>query len=337
MKFANPVYLNLIWVLLPLFFVYILAEKRHTKAFSKFVKLPFQRVLLGEFRSQSIRTHFLMMFVVIALLICAAARPQWGIKEQRIQSKGIDLIIAVDVSKSMLAQDYLPDRFTRAKRILQDILWSAKGDRIGVIAFSGSSQVKCPLTLDYSMAKTALQSLEVGENQPGTDLSNAIDTAIKAFDTGSSGERVLVLLTDGEDHSDNLDSAINEAIEKDIKIFTIGIGTSEGIPLLESDKSYKRDKQGKIVNSKLNFDVLQNIASKTNGLALKAEKSGNTESNTIMAEISTLQKSLQQDRIMQTYTERYQYFLLAALAILFVMMLMPNRRNPNFNKYKGLT
>ncbi|MDD4278673.1 MAG: VWA domain-containing protein [Candidatus Sumerlaeales bacterium] len=300
---------------------------------SLFARLYIIRHLLGKRLPHNIIVHATLISAIAIVLVFASARPQWGVKEQRILSRGLDLIIAVDVSKSMIAQDYSPSRLNRAKEILQNILWETRGDRIGVVAFAGTAQIKCPLTLDYSMAKTTLQSIQAGcISSQGTNIGNAIDTAIKAFDIGSSGERVLVLLTDGEDHEPGLDEAIQKAASKNIKIYTIGIGTSEGIPLLENDQSYKRDNQGKVINSKLNFDLLQKVAEQTGGIAVKASNDGTADSSKIMSEISKLQKTTQQDKVMRTFTERFQLFVLLALILLIIEMMIPNRKNKYYQK-----
>lgn len=333
MKFANPYALQFLLLIPVMTLIVYFGIRRKLSTKSLFIKPFLFRHLAGSRLPMSDWKHFLIFLIAIVGLIIAAARPQLGFEERKIQSRGIDLIVAIDVSNSMLAEDIKPNRLTRAKAVLQEILWSTRGDRIGVVAFAGSAQVKCPLTLDYAMAKTALQTIDAGTaGTPGTDLGAAIDASIKAFETGSSGERVLVLLTDGEDHEAEVSEALKAATEKKVRVYTIGIGTSEGVPLPQTDNSYKRDKTGKIITSRLNVDVLKTIAEKTGGKTVLAGDSGNSASQTIMDDIGTLKKSEQQDQTFRIYIERYHWFLFPALILLVLEMLLIPKRNTSFRR-----
>ena len=259
----------------------------------------------------------LSLFAVTGIIF-ATARPQWGWEDRRIVSRGVDLMIAVDTSTSMLAQDYKPNRLTRAKELLQNIIWEAKGDRIGVMAFAGNSVVLCPLTLDYSMANTALESVDTKTvSTQGTAIGVAIDAATKAFESGGAGERVLVLLTDGEDQGTQPMEAAKRAQAAKIKIFSIGIGSTQGT-LIPMGGGYKQDKEGHPVNSKLDFQTLTDIANATSGRAMKANFSGAAEVTSILTELNRLKGANQQDRIYRVYKERYPWFLVPAILLLLL-------------------
>lgn len=328
MIFANPQAFQLLILIPILLLIAWFAPAALARRKGKFVKPYLFGHLAGARLPVGVGRRMVYLCVAIALLACAAARPQFGYEERKIRSRGIDLIVAIDVSNSMLAADHKPNRLARAKAILQDILWTAKGNRIGVVAFAGSAQIKCPLTLDYAMAKTALQTLETASvGTPGTNLGNAIDASIRAFETGSSGERVLVLLTDGEDHEQEIDRAVKVAAEKQVRVYTVGIGTSEGVPIPTSDSSYKRDKDGKIINSRLNVDALTQIADGTGGMFLQAGEGGNAVAHTISAQIEQMIKVDQQDQTFKIYIERYHWLLIPAIVILLFEMLLIPRRN----------
>jgi Ca-activated chloride channel family protein len=251
-------------------------------------------------------------------VVFATARPQWGWEDRRIVSRGVDLMIAIDTSTSMLAQDYKPSRLERAKELLQNIVWEAKGDRIGVMAFAGNAVVLCPLTLDYSMANTALESVDTKTVQAqGTAIGVAIDAATKAFETGGAGERVLVLLTDGEDQGTQPMEAAKRAQTAKVKIFCIGIGSTQGT-LIPLGGGYKQDQEGHPVNSRLDFQTLTDIAQLTSGRAMKANFSGAAEVTSILGELNQLKGVNQQDRIYRVYKERYPWFLVPAILLLLL-------------------
>ena len=265
MRFANT---EALWALLALPLLALLVAwgiRGRRTMLGRFASLPLALGYLApRFSPARLRAKGLLLVAAAASLAFAAARPQWGFEDRKILSRGIDMVVAVDTSLSMLAQDYKPDRIARAKELLQDIIWSAKGDRLGVIAFAGDAYVMCPLTLDYSMASSVLKSLSVSTVPVrGTNVAAAINQALSAFSTGAGGERILVLLTDGEDHGGAATQAAERAAKEKVKIYTIGIGTSNGMPIPLPDGSYKQDREGKIVSTKLDFSTLTKISQMT--------------------------------------------------------------------------
>jgi len=268
-----------------------------------------------------------LLLLSLALVILAAARPQWGYEDRVLSSRGLDLVVAVDTSLSMLAQDYKPNRLARARDLLRNVIWQVRGDRVGVIAFAGSAVVKCPLTLDYRMALTALDLIDENAVETrGTAIGTAIRTALKAFEAGSGGERVLILLTDGEDQGSDPGGAADEAARAGVRIYTVGIGTTQGMPIPMPDGQYKADRTGKVVNSRLDFDTLAEIARKTGGKAVKANPSGRAELNVIFEDLEQLELTQQQERVFRVYHERFQWFLWPATILLAWEALETGRR-----------
>jgi Ca-activated chloride channel homolog len=316
MRFANP---HFLWALLAVpGFAALLwwSYRRRQQVLRRYASPAVLNYLAAGYSARKVLIKSILVLLAITGATFAAARPQWGFEDRHIISRGLDIIVAVDVSNSMLAKDYEPNRLARAKDILQNILWRAKGNRLGVIAFAGGAYVQCPLTLDYSMAKIALQAMSVNSvPTQGTALGAAIDTATKAFQAGSSGERVLVLLTDGEDQGSQPIEAATAAAKENVRIYTIGIGTTQGMPI-PFQGGYKQDKSGRIVNSRLDFTTLAKISQLTNGKAIKANTRGNAELDAILVDIDRLQKAQQQDKVFRVYTERFQWFLLPAIVLL---------------------
>ncbi|MGI8906616.1 MAG: VWA domain-containing protein [Candidatus Sumerlaeaceae bacterium] len=331
MRFGNP---QMLWVLVgvPVLAALIFwSQSRRRQALARFAgpaSLARMGISLPGWRAW---VRPALSLLAVSGIILATARPQWGWEDRRIVSRGVDLMIAIDTSNSMLAQDYKPNRLARAKELLQNIIWEAKGDRIGVMAFAGNTVVLCPLTLDYSMANTALESVdEKTIATQGTAIGLAIDAAIKAFEAGGAGERVLVLLTDGEDQGTEPLEAAKRAAAAKIKIFCIGIGSTQGT-LIPVQGGYKQDKEGHPVNSKLDFQTLSEIARHTNGRAMKSNFSGAAEVSSLLAELNHLKGANQQDRIYRVYKERYAWFLVPAIILLLLEAFGvggPRRRQP---------
>jgi Ca-activated chloride channel family protein len=230
----------------------------------------------------------------------------------------------------MTATDYQPTRLGRARQLLQDVIWQARGDRVGVMAFAGDAVVVCPLTLDSRMARIALDHISVNTvRTQGTDIAHAINTARSIFDQAGRGERVLLLLTDGECHSGRLPEAIEKAAQANIRIFAVGIGSTEGGPI-PTATGFLEDNNGQVVNSRLNLEALIQAAQKTGGRAVKANPTGDAEIRTIMNDIAGLQSQGQQEQTIRIHHERFFWFLLPALALLLIDSLLTVGWKPSF-------
>lgn len=316
MRFALP---HVLWALLGLPFLGLFLAwglRRRRLLLERYASPRLLPALGTPVRDWRLWLRPVLVLSATTLLIFAAARPQWGYEDRKVISRGVDILVAVDTSASMLAEDYRPNRLERAKDLLQDIIWRARGDRVGVMAFAGSVAIQSPLTLDYSMASAALKSLgPQSVAAGGTAIGKAIDAAVEAFKTASTGERVLVLLTDGEDQGSEPIDAAERAVKAGVKIYTIGIGTSQGVPI-PTDRGYKTDSAGQQVISKLDFQTLTRIAQITGGKAVKANPRGGAELDTILGDLEQLSKAEHQDRIYRVYKERFQWFLLPAILLL---------------------
>lgn len=268
--------------------------------------------------------RIVLFLLAFTCLVFALARPQWGYHERQVVTHGVDMVVAVDTSDSMMARDFQPNRMSRAKELLRNLIWEAQGSRVGIVAFSGSAVVMCPLTLDYNMAATALKAVDINTvSSEGTNIGAAIRAAKGAFEVSGANDRVMVLLTDGEqlDNPQELDVAVKDAAEVGIKIYAIGLGTTDGaiIPTLGGPK---RSRTGEIVKTSLNFEKLQEIADATGGKSIRAEPAGAGEIAEISAALSDFRGRKQQDKTYRIFHERYPLFLGAAVLLLLAEALL---------------
>lgn len=277
-------------------------------------------------RQQKVKAVFQLTAAVLFVLTLAG--PRWGQKFQEMRRRGVDVIVALDLSESMLAEDIKPNRLTQAKRELGLLINKLDGDRVGVVAFAGSAFMQCPLTLDYGAAKMLLNVLDISQMPlPGTNLADAIDAACDAFGSKDKKHKALVLLTDGEDHSGRLESAVERAKDEGVKIFAIGFGNPEGevIPVRDGNGNlieYKKDKDGKTVVSKLGEQELRDMASQT-GSAYYRASNGEVEVDRIADDIHRMEKKLLESKVYDQYEDRYMWTLAPLLFLLILEFLWP--------------
>ncbi len=325
--------LNLIWLilLLPLLILFFRwAIKRRIKSEELFADHPlWNRLRIGVSESKK-KFRPILLVTVAALLIFSLLQPRWGYHWEDVKRRGIDLIVAVDTSRSMLADDVKPNRLGRAQRELEDLVRLLKGDRVGLIAFSGSSFVLCPLTLDYGAFRMFIHDLSVTTiPRGGTDISGAILKGVEAFGDGTGEHKALLIISDGENLEGDYQAAAAEAKKRGIKIFTIGIGNPEGTPITISvpgGNSYLKDREGNIVVSKLDESVLQEIAVSTGGAYHRATASGMELDRIYTDRIAKMDKKELESTRRKVYEHRYQWPLLLALILLFLESIMGDKK-----------
>ena len=262
---------------------------------------------------QGRRLQTILWFTAVALAVVALSRPQWGSEVQVVERQGVQIVVALDVSKSMLAEDVKPDRLSRTKLEIVDLMGQLKGDELGVVLFSGAAFLQFPLTFDYSTAHTFLD--EAGPRmitRPGTAIGEAIDVALAAFNQQRASQKVIIIMTDGEGHEGDPVAAAQRALEQDIVIYTVGFGTPEGVPIPEygddGEVTYKRDSNDEVVLSKLDEVTLQLIARETGGKYYRARGDGSSVDE-LATELDGLQKESVQSEFQTRNVERFQLFL----------------------------
>ena len=277
-------------------------------------------------------------------LILAYTEPRWGTKTEILRRRGTDVVIALDTSFSMLAEDIKPNRIKQARYEIRRLIDSFQGDRVALVAFAGKSFVQCPLTSDYAAAKTLLEYIDIGIiPEPGSNIGGAIQGALSLLVSGSEAEsesQVIILFTDGEDLSGNVDDGIKQAKSHDVRIFTVGIGTPGGElkPIRDENgtvENYKKDKQNNIVKTSLDEKTLKKIASETNGTYLKTEN-GEVDVQAIINLLGLMKKSDLHERKISRLKERYQIPLGISLFFLFTWLALGERRKGmNYTQLRG--
>jgi Ca-activated chloride channel family protein len=323
MRFAEP---NFLWCLftLPLFaLLFYYAYRRRKKLAARFVSLSMLPKLSTSVSPWRRLAKVTLLLLALAFLFVALARPQWGRKMEHVERRGLDLVLLQDISLSMLAEDVKPNRLVRSRHEISAFLENLAGDRVGLVAFSGEAQVMVPLTLDYGTVQMMLRELNPGWLMPGTNLEQAIRKGMSLYkNSGGAGQySVMILMSDGEELEDAAVNAAKEAAEMGIRIYTIGIGSREGVPIpvktRNGEVAYKKDVQGNIVTTRLEEGTLQEIASVTGGLYFYASP-GEFQLQKVLTEIAGLEKKEHATDRMENYQDRYQIFL-ALAALLFLI------------------
>lgn len=330
MPFAHPHMLWLLLVFPPALVVFFWWSWRKRQVLlTQFIQARLLPGLVSGVSPARQKIRLTALVVAVACLILALARPQLGFTWEEVKHHGLDIVVAIDTSKSMLAEDIAPNRLTRAKLAALDLMQQARSDRLGLVAFAGTAYLQCPLTIDDLAFRQSVEALDVNTiPQGGTALAEAINTALTAFKEGDN-YKVLVLFTDGEDHDSGALEAAQKAAESGLHIFTIGIGTAEGELLRIKDAQggpdYIRDEQGNVVKSHLNEALLQDIARETKGFYLPL-RGAKTIDTLYTSGLAPLPKSESQEKLVKRFKEQYHWPLGLAIFLLAAEMIFPERR-----------
>ena len=342
MTFANPNVMFFLLLVPILVMVFVISERRRNRQVAAMASSDKPLLVMGA-RFERRLIYLILLCLGMALLVMAASRPQWGTRLDEARSRGIDILIAIDVSESMLAGDVSPSRIAKARQEVNKFLKLLDGDRVGLIAFAGSAYTYVPLTVDYSAVRLFLDSLEPGSiEDAGTDIGKSIDEAVKTFERSeSTAYKVLVVFSDGENHEDNPLEAVAKAVEKDIQIFCVGIGnvnkSGERIPILGEDGeiSYKVDQQDKLVITRLDEETLTNIATQGGGDYYRVSEAG-TELVAIYKSLEDKEDSEFSSRTNRRKEDRYQIPLLIAVLLLTVAYSLGTRSFKKLRRTQGV-
>lgn len=330
-RFEHTYLLYLLALIPLLWLLFILARNKRKKSIAAFGDDELVKQLMPDVSSSRPHWKFVLTSFAIAALVLGVANPQIGSKYEEVKREGFELVIALDISNSMLAEDLEPNRLERAKQAISKLIDQLKSDKIGIIVFAGQAYVQLPLTTDYAAAKLFLSTVspDIVPTQ-GTAVGSAIDLAIKSFGEKQDKNRAIIVITDGENHEDDAIQQATTAAEAGIAVHTIGVGSPDGTPIpfyINGKKSgFRKDSQGNTVVTKLNETLLQKVAAAGKGVYIR----GNNLSSgmkTLLEEINKMDKKEFDSKMFTDYEDRFQYLLAAAVLLLLAELLMPERKS----------
>jgi len=330
-KFENITYLCALLGLIPLIGIFIFYHFWRKRTYKKLGELQLVEQLAPENSKRKHIFKFILLFFAFIFLVIGIANPQIGTKFEKVKRSGVDVMIALDVSKSMLAEDIKPNRLERSKQFISRLIDKLQNDRIGLIVFAGNAYLQMPITIDYSAAKLFLNNVNT-EMVPtqGTAIGEAIELSTNSFNKEEKKFKTLIIITDGEDHEGDALTLAEDAAKEGVIVHTIGVGSPKGAPIpqyrngVQSD--FKRDENGNIVLSKLNETELQQIAVKGDGKYYRLS-SGTREIDAIISEISTMEKKNFEERVFTDYEDQYQYFLAVALILITLEFFISDKKS----------
>ncbi len=326
-SWREPLALVALAIVPVLVLVLVWARRRRQAALATFAAAELLPALVPDLDPRRRTLRAAAHVAAVLLLVVAIAGPLWGFRWEEVHREGVDLVVAIDTSRSMLATDVKPTRLARAKLAVHDLLTQLHGDRVALIAFAGSAFVQCPLTLDYGAVGQSLDAIDVGIiPKGGTALAEAIDAGLEALEGREGKHQAIILITDGEDHAGKVKEAAARAGERGVKIFTIGLGTSEGELIPLEGGGFVKDRAGQVVKSRLDQETLQQIAVDTGGVYLHATGAALALTDLYRDYIGTMEKRELASTLERRFEQRFQVPLALALVLLVVEALIGERR-----------
>ena len=330
-QFENPTYLYLLLLLPFIVAFYLYSNYKRRKAIRKFGDPELMAPLMPDVSKYRPDVKFWLLFSAAALFSFLLARPQFGSKTETVKRSGVEVIIALDISNSMLAKDkdVEPNRLERSKRLISKMVDELQNDKVGMIVFAGDAFTQLPITSDYISAKMFLESINPSLiSKQGTNIGAAINLAIRSFTPQEGVGRTIIVITDGENHEGGITEAIKSAKEKQIQINVMGVGTPDGSPIpIEGTNDFRKDSKGNVVISRLNEAMCQEIAKEGNGIYVRVDNS-NASQRSISQEIDKLAKTDIETTIYTDFNEQFQAVAWLILLLLFAELLILECRNP---------
>jgi len=336
-RLANPEYLYALLVIpaLVAFFWYYRIQRK--KALALFGQKDILAVLMPNVSASRPILKFTVLMLALASIIVGIARPQFGSKLKTEKRKGIELIIALDVSNSMMAEDIQPNRLERSKRAIAQLVDKLSDDKIGLIVFAGDAYVQLPITADYVSAKLFLNSINTNiVPTQGTAIGAAIKLGIKSFNPQFEGSKAMIIITDGENHEDDAVGAATEAAKQGISIYTIGMGLPQGGPIPDFSngmKTYRKDREGNTIVTKLDEPMLQKIAEAGKGAYIRANNA-QVGLNNLFNEVNKMEKAELETQIYADYADQFQYFIGLGLFLILLDFMILERKNKYLKNFR---
>ncbi len=330
------------FIVIPVLLIIFLIMMRWRKiSLKKLGHVPTIKRLMVDYPVYKHQFKFLVAILALSAIILGLANLQLGSKLEKVKRSGIDIVVALDVSKSMMAEDVRPNRLAKAQRFISKMIENMQNDRIALIVFAGNAYLQMPLTTDYAAAKMFLSTINTDMvPTQGTAISDAINQAVIAFEAGEQKHKALVMISDGEDHEQDALEIAKEVAEEGVSIFTIGVGSVQGAPIPVYRNGwqvdYKKDQSNNIVLSKLNEVMLQQLAAVADGEYIHLSDGGPNDINYLMKALGSIEKKDFEERIYTDYDDKFQYFLSAAFLLLALELLISVRSNKWFSNWSFL-
>ena len=336
MQLENKYYLYALLLVPALIIIYLLVDAWRKRALKAYGDIAVIQRLFPDVSNAKRITKFILYVCAFTLVIVGIVNPQIGTKLEEVKRKGADIMICLDVSNSMKAQDLQPSRLEKSKQAIAKLVDKLEGDRIGIIVFGGEAYVQLPITTDYAAAKLFLESINTDMiPTQGTDIAKAIDLAVESFGKDEGKNKAIVIITDGENHEENAVRAAEDAAEKNISIHTIGMGSENGAPIPEYrgdvQEGFKKDKQGNTIVTKLDEQNLQQIAAAGNGIYVRATNS-DAGLNNVLGALDKLEKKQFDSKMFSDYEDRFQWFIAAALLFLVIEIFITERKSKLYER-----
>jgi Ca-activated chloride channel family protein len=334
-RFGHPEYLYL-FLLLPLLlalFIYSMNQKK--RALKKFGNMEIIRRLMPDISLKKQYLKFWLLFVCAGLFILVISGPQFGSKLETVKREGIEVIVCLDVSNSMLSNDVSPTRLDKAKQLLSKLVDNLNNDKIGLIVFAGDAYIQLPITADYVSAKMFLSNINTSMvPTQGTAIGSAINLAVRSFTPSETSEKTIILITDAEDHEDNAIGAAEEALKKGITVNVLGIGSTKGAPIpIPGTNGFLKDKDENMVITRLNEEIAKQIAIAGKGIYVQTDNTNNAL-NVLKKELNKKTKSEVESKVYSSYDEKYQIPAWILLVILLLEFFILDRKNKIYRKIK---
>lgn len=334
-RFGEPVYLYLLIILPILVGLYLYSNYRRRKKIAQYGDPELLAHLMPDVSKYRPDVKFWLVFAALAMVIFMLARPQFGSKMETVKRQGVETVVALDISNSMLAQDVTPSRLEKSKKLISRLVETFNNDKVAMIVFAGEAFTQLPITSDYISAKMFLETINPSLiSTQGTDIAGAISLAMKSFTPNEGVGRAIVLITDGENHEGGAVEAAQEAAKKGVRVFVLGVGSPDGAPIpAEGTNEFRRDKDGNVIVTRLNEQMCQEIAKAGNGIYVRVDNTNNAE-RALNAEISKLAKADVETQVFTEFDEQFQVLAWLALILLAADLMLLERKNPLFKNIK---
>ena len=330
-RFEEPSYLYLLLLLPVIVVFYLYSNYRRKKNILRFGDPTLLNLLMPEVSQYRPIVKFWLILAAIGLCVVLLARPQFGTKMETVKRKGVEVIIALDISNSMLAQDIQPSRLEKSKRLITRLVDELDNDKIGMIVFAGDAYTQLPITSDYISAKMFMESISPSLiSKQGTAIGQAVSLALRSFTAQEDVERCIIIITDGENHENGAIEAVQEAAKRNIQVNVLGVGMPDGAPIpIEGTNDYRRDKDNNVVVTRLNENMCQTIAKEGNGIYVRVDNT-NSAQKAINDQINKMAKTDVESKVYTDYNEQFQSIAWMVLLLIIIDVLILDRKNPMF-------